>query len=628
MADDFGREPMLDMYIFETNQLLEQLEASILDSEKAGGLEASINEIFRIMHTIKGSSAMMLYDNIATLAHAIEDLFYYIREQKPDNVDFTLLTDLVLQVIDSIKGDVFKIMDNRPADGDFSELTERIHQVLADMKPEGAQQKPVKREEPKTIYYIASDQVTPPQGDNQYSALVFFEEGCEMENVRAFLVVHNLKEVATDIRYYPENIMESEEGVEIIRREGFRVSFQSHMIAEEVQTFLMKIAFVKDVLLDTLDALEIETADAAKPEKKKLEIVLDDFIDAAEKSQEQAVARVQEKVVAKEADASAAKKQSLISVNVGKLDELMDLVGELVISEAMVTQHPELSNLQLENFWKAARQLRKITHDLQDVVMSIRMVPLATTFQKMKRLVRDMSKRVNKEVELVIIGEETEVDKNIIEHISDPLMHLIRNCIDHGLESAEERSQKGKPEAGTVVLEAKNAGGDVWITVKDDGQGLNAERILQKAKERGLLHKPENEMTEREICSLIMLPGFSTKDGVTEFSGRGVGMDVVVKNIEDIGGSVLLDSEPGQGTTISLKLPLTLAIIDGMTIGVGKSRFTVPMTSIQESFRIQEDEVIRDPDDNELILVRGQAYPIVRLHELYDVDTDVKHVGE
>jgi len=321
-------------------------------------------------------------------------------------------------------------------------------------------------------------------------------------------------------------------------------------------------------------------------------------------------------------------KQNLISVNVAKLDVLMDLIGELVVAEAMVTRNPELANLPLDNFHKAARQLRKITNELQDVVMSVRMVPLANTFQKMQRLVRDMSKKVNKEVELEVIGEETEVDKNIIEQISDPLMHLIRNAIDHGLENPEERIKSGKSQLGKLILEAKNAGGDVWITIKDDGKGLDREKIIQRAQEHGLLNKSESEMSDKEVYSLILLPGFSTKDKVTEFSGRGVGMDVVVKNIEGIRGSILIDSTPGQGTTMSIKIPLTLAIVDGMTIKVGESCYTVPITEIKESFKVKEKDVITDPEGNEMILLRGECYPILRLHQLYKIETEVTEINK
>lgn len=325
---------------------------------------------------------------------------------------------------------------------------------------------------------------------------------------------------------------------------------------------------------------------------------------------------------------ASANVQSIISVNVEKLDKLMDLVGEMVIAEAMVTQNPELVELGIESFQKSSRQLHKITSELQDMVMAIRMVPLSTTFTKMNRIMRDMSKKLGKDVELKVIGEETEVDKNIIEHISDPLMHIIRNSIDHGIEENEERVRKGKERVGTVTLEAKNSGSDVLVIIKDDGKGLQKEKIIQKAKENGILEKNENDMTDKEIYNLILLPGFSTKEKITEFSGRGVGMDVVLKNLESVGGSVSVDSILGKGTTITLKIPLTLAIIDGMNIKVGDSRYTIPLITIKESFRPTINECFKDPDDNEMIMVRGQCYPILRIHELYKVHTKIKSFHE
>jgi two-component system chemotaxis sensor kinase CheA len=231
---------------------------------------------------------------------------------------------------------------------------------------------------------------------------------------------------------------------------------------------------------------------------------------------------------------------------VDKLDRLLDLVGELVISESMVIQNPDIADLELDNFQKAARQLQKISSELQDSVMSLRMVPLEGTFKKMNRIVRDMTKKLGKKARLVLQGEDTEVDKSIIDHIGDPLMHIVRNSIDHGIERPEDRRQAGKPEQGTIALSAQNAGGEVIIRIEDDGAGMNRSKILKKAREKGLLTKAETEYTDQEVYSFIFAPGFSTKEQVTEFSGRGVGMDVVVSNLKTLGGTITVDSTPGR----------------------------------------------------------------------------------
>jgi two-component system chemotaxis sensor kinase CheA len=239
-----------------------------------------------------------------------------------------------------------------------------------------------------------------------------------------------------------------------------------------------------------------------------------------------------------------------------------------------------------------------------------------------------MSKRLEKEAELSILGEDTEVDKNIIDNLSDPLMHLIRNAMDHGLESQEERLAAGKPAEGRIKLEAVNTGGDVIITVTDDGRGLDREQILKKARENGMLTKAEADMTDREVCNLVLLPGFSTKEQVTEFSGRGVGMDVVRKNIEKVGGTVALDSVYGVGTTVTIRIPLTLAIIDGMLFFVGSTVFTVPTVSIKEAFRPAEHAIVQDPDGHEMIMLRGQCLPIIRLHTAYSIETSVTELSQ
>jgi two-component system chemotaxis sensor kinase CheA len=267
-------------------------------------------------------------------------------------------------------------------------------------------------------------------------------------------------------------------------------------------------------------------------------------------------------------------------------------------------------------------------NDLQDTVMSMRMVPLALTFQKMNRIVRDMKKKIGKDVELVIIGEQTEVDKNVIENINDPLMHIIRNSVDHGIESIEERIDAGKNEKGTITLEAKHSGGDVWIIVKDDGRGLDREKILDKCEERDILTKAREAYTDREVYEMLFAPGFSTKEQVTEFSGRGVGLDVVAKNIKKIGGSVIISSELGMGSEFAIKIPLTLAIINSMMMQVGKTIFSVPIVSIRSSFIANERDITTDPDGNEMVIVRGQAYPIIRLHKLYNLQTEVKSLSD
>lgn len=617
LSDRFSNESMLEMFIFETSQLVEQLEKTILSSEETRCYTSSaIDEIFRIMHTIKGSSAMMLFNNISTLSHTVEDIFFFLREEKPQDVDCSNLSDMVLESVDFIKLEILKIKNGDEADGDPSVLIGKLHDLLAVLKqgkptPEGAANKEKAPDEEKPCSAAESK---PEKHDcrNSFKAVVRFEEGCEMENIRAYSIVHNLSGMAEEVCYTPRDIIDNDDSVKVIREQGFCVQFKTNRTYEEMNDFFMKTLFIKD--------LELVCTDADKRSEK--------ISGTARITQDESFAKAPAKSAVSadepgDRSMQSSSAQSMISVNVAKLDRLMDLVGEMVIAEAMVAQNPDLRGLQLDNFQKATRQLGKITGEIQDMVMSIRMVPLSTTFHKMHRVVRDMSKKLGKEVSLEIRGEETEVDKNIIEHISDPLMHLVRNAIDHGIEPPEERIAAGKPKVGKVALEARNAGSDVLVIVKDDGRGLNREKLLKKARDGGLLYKPESEMSNREVYSLIFSPGFSTKEDISEFSGRGVGLDIVMKNIGAVGGSVSAESQEGAGTTIIMKIPLTLAIIDGMNIRVGNSCYTIPTISIKESFRSADSDVIRDPDGNEMVMVRGQCYPVLRLHKLYGVKTEV-----
>ena len=428
-------EPMLEMFLFETEQLLEQLEQVILASEKSNAYsEQDINEIFRIMHTIKGSSAMMLYENISNLAHSMEDLFYFIREYKPPSIRFLELTDLVLKGADFIKTELAKLEASQELDGDSGIIIHEIDSFLTELKKlnpiftdscDDSNNNLLADIQSK---YTASDNPASNPALKTYKAHIYFDEDCQMENIRAFSIIHNLKELVYDMRYYPEKIMDDDESENIIRKDGFIILFKTDSQIEAIRETIMQAVFIKSLKLEELNSEE-QTDAPQKQEKIKSES------DSLNKDR---------KPIKKSRNTCQNTQPKYDQVNINKLDKLMDLVGELVTSESMVTQNIDLKDLELENFDKASRQLRKIIGELQDTVMSIRMVPLSATFQKMNRIVRDMSRKLNKNIRLEIIGEETEVDKNIIEHISDPLIHIIRNAIDHGIEPKEERLSKAK----------------------------------------------------------------------------------------------------------------------------------------------------------------------------------------
>ncbi|WP_330590728.1 chemotaxis protein CheA [Lacrimispora defluvii] len=514
--------------------------------------------------------------------------------------------------MDFIKLELEKVKNADKLDGNPSSLIESIKSFLCYIKGEetGADALKERVSPPVAQHYYLPPSSSGPAGNRKaYEAVIFFEDGCEMENIRAFAIIHHLKELTEDFHHTPEDIIDDADSVQAIREKGFTILLRTDRSYRELYDFFTGAAFVTN--LELRELTDDQMSEASVPRMTAMQ----------ESPIKIPVVQSQEQVDHGQAE-SRSSHQNIISVDVGKLDKLMDLMGEMVIAEAMVTQNPELKTMQLNSFYKAARQLRKITGEMQDMIMSVRMVPLSASFHKMHRIVRDMSRKLGKEVELILVGEGTEVDKNIIEHISDPLMHLVRNAVDHGIEAPDARAAAGKPPTGQITLEAKNAGSDVLIIVRDDGGGIHKDKILQKAIEHGLINKPADELTDKEIYNLLFMPGFSTNDQVTEFSGRGVGMDVVTKNLEAIGGSVSIDSAEGIGTVTTLKIPLTLAIIDGMNIRVGKAKYTLPTTSIRETFQAKASDLIQDPEGNEMIMVRGKCYPVLRLHEQFAVRAD------
>ena len=660
MAEEFSTDGMLDMYLFENEQLLEQLQDRVLEQKDADCFdEDSINEIFRTMHTIKGSSGIMMFDNITAIAHKLEDVFYYLRESHPDNVPHLELVEHVLEVADFISSEMDKIRNGDPADGDASEIIARLDKFLDTIKngsgtpkEEGAKEAPPTNVhvEPKQ-FYIAP---VATKDSRFYKIFITFFPETEMVNVHAYKTVYALKEIAEDLLYSPEDIIADASSSETILKEGFKILLQAQCSEEEIRQiigigydiekveifeckadeFLQGFDFGDDAvpvidLESSVEEIENKAQEANKEAMEKEEkapakpkLAPGDFVI---KSKDPG----KHKTLAK--DKPKTEKASFISVNVGKMDQLMDLIGELVIAESVVLQNPDLKvpGLNLNSFNKAAAQMSKISTDLQNVIMSMRMVPLTNTFQKMNRIVFDVSRKLGKDIEFEMVGEQTEVDKNIIEHISDPLMHLVRNAVDHGIETNEERLDSGKADKGKVTLSAKTEAGKVWISVEDNGKGLDRDKIMEKARKQGLLEdgKPEAAYTDKEVFQFITLPGFSTNEQITEYSGRGVGMDVVVQNIQAIGGMLDIESVAGMGTIMSLKIPLTLAIVDGIVMETGNSSFVLETGVIKEFVTVREDMMIHEPNGDEFIMIRGECYPVIRLGRWYGL-TEYKEAVE
>ena len=610
-------ETMLDVYIYESQQLLESLENTLFAGESDKRLNSEqINEVFRVVHTIKGASAMMEFESMARLAHSLEDMFALIRESGAQADDWPVIFDIGFAAISFFNGELAKLLDKLPMDGDSSDIVARLAEMVARMKG-GA---PLQMSAPKKAEAQMNTEPEPDARNGEevyYKVKLFFEENSQMENIRAFGVIQSVKKIASAYASIPEDLS-GDAAAEEIRSGGFLVFLKSGENPDRIKEVLGETLFLKSLVILPIEGDDEEVPEAIRQVREH-------------QSHETAAEAQQVKAAEQTSDTTSFEsvaKQNFISVNVNKLDNLLNIVGEIVTAQSMVMSSAEFGDSQRDNFDSAAQQLHALINELQDIVMSIRMIPVSTLFQKMRRLVRDMSKKFGKTIELEIIGEETEVDKNVIDYLSDPLLHIIRNSVDHGIEDAETRRQSGKPATGRITLEARMTGSDVIVTVADDGGGLSREKILKKAFDKGLITKTDTEMTDKEVFGLIFLPGFSTKEAVTEYSGRGVGMDVVRKNIGYIGGSVTVDSAPGAGTTHTIRIPLTLTIVDGMKFNVGKMNFIVPTVSVRSAVKPNVKDIFTDPEGNEMIMLQGNVYSLVRLSRFFNIDDAVTDLAE
>ncbi len=658
MAEDFNTQGMLEVYLYENGQLLERLQEIVLEYKDEDAFdEESINEIFRAMHTIKGSSGVMMYDEVTRIAHKLEDVFYYLRESKPENVPHMELVEHVLSVVDFISSEMIKIENGQPADGSAEDYVKDLDAFLNRIKSgKGEEKKEIKENVhvEQTQFYIAP---VSSGASRFYKIYITFQKDLPLANVHAYKAVYALKELAEDLLHYPEDIISNEDAADEILENGFKILLQAQCTMDDIRGIIKEGYDIQKVEIYECTAkdfqqgfdsvgseIRIDTengAEEAKPQEEGVPLYIAPA-DTQPKEAEKKPMAPGDFVIESKGPGTGKKlakdkqkkhdKTAYMSVDIRKMDMLMDLIGELVISESVVLQNPDLQvpGLKLDNFNKAARQMKKISSDLQNTIMSMRMVPLTNTFQKMNRIVFDVSRKLGKEIEFEMIGDQTEVDKNVSEHISDPLMHLVRNSVDHGIEMPQEREAAGKTEKGKVTLSAKNESGKIWITVQDNGKGLDRNKILAKARKQELLdpYKLDKDYTDKEVFQFITLPGFSTKETVTEYSGRGVGMDVVVSNLQAIGGSLEIESVLGQGSQMIMKIPLTLAIVDGVVMKVGKSSFVVETNIVKEFMQAKQEMLVMKPDGQELVMIRGECYPVLRVGEWYqlsDYKSDIEN---
>ena len=618
---------ILDMYIYETNTLLEQLESIVLDAEKENTFsQDNVNEIFRIMHTIKGSSAMMEFDTLARVSHRIEDMFFLIREGTMSVVkdeDRPALFDVMLHAVDYFREEMEKVEAEQPLNEDVDSFLGNINSLIAKIKGEEIPAEPAPKASaapapaPEAPAAPAPAQTTEGSADFPYGLRVFFDEGCGMENLRAFMLVTSVQGFCADadFTYQPAGVESDSSLSEVVIEHGFLLQFRSEEDRARAVPIVMTAGSVhsyeeQNYVPAPPPAAEPAPAQESAPAAQKAPAAAPAAQAAAQHPQQQG------------------QKESLISVGLSKLDQLSAIVGEIVITEAMVTASPDLKGLHLDAFSKSARQLRKLTDELQDVSMSLRMIPVSNTFQKMNRIVRDMCKKLNKQVKLTLVGENTEVDKTIVDSIGDPIMHMVRNSMDHGIEeNVEDRIAAGKDPVGEILLSAQDTGSEVIIQISDDGAGVNDEAVLAKAIRNGIA-SPDVEYSHKEILNFLMAPGFSTNQQVTEFSGRGVGMDVVKSGVESLGGSVSITSEQGRGMTTIMRIPLTMAIMDGMEVSVGDSIFTIPINNIRSSIKLTEADILHDSVNGEMVKMLDGYYPVIRARDFYNLPGGAEKIEE
>ena len=619
---------ILDMYIFETNSLLKQLETIVLEAEQSLTFsQENVNEIFRIMHTIKGSSAMMEFDTLARVAHRIEDLFFIIRDNTMSVVsddNRPVLFDLVFQSIDFFRDEVDKVEANEPLNTDIDSFLENVNTLMSKIKGEYPDDDAGGDAAPGAD---ASSAASAPAGSEgfPYTVIVRFVEGCGMESLRSFMLVTGVRDVVAedDFVFEPANVESDPSTSEAIISQGFMMMFKSEQDREKAVAVVKDSGSIEDYeLQDAEPAPAPAPAPAPVEEPKAAEPAASAAAAPKAAAPAPAPAASAAAPAASAAAAPAAQqhaKDTLISVNLSKLDMLSAIVGEIVITESMVTSSPDLKGLSLDAFSKSARQLRQLTDELQDVSMALRLVPVSSVFQKMTRIVRDMTKKLNRPAKLTLVGQDTEVDKTIVDSIGDPIMHMVRNSMDHGIEeSQEERIAAGKDPVGEITLSARDTGSEVIIEIIDDGRGVDDDAVLAKAIRQGIA-SPDVQYSHKEILNFLLAPGFSTNTEVTEFSGRGVGMDVVKRSVEELGGNVYISSELGKGMATIIRIPLSMAIMDGMEVAVGSSIFTIPISNILSTMKVSKGDVIHDSNRGELIKIQGSFYPIIRARDLYQL---------
>lgn len=597
----------IDVFFDELEEKLEVISDELLVLEQNGYQSDSVDEIFRAAHTIKGSSGIMGFEKMSKLTHEMENLLDQLR-QEIIGVDKNLMT-LLFECLDCLK-----ILQNEIFEGEekseIETLVNKLKEFILGQKNTGKSMDPGTGSKDKAddFWLLSADEIKlikAGKGLKPYGIKGIFDQDCMMKAVRALILLENLADVGRVIRSNPtqellqDEIKENEIDVILLSERSFEAIEKLINTVPEITSYDIKIL--------AWDEKEKQNANSVSPEADDL-----DLFNEQEKSDSGKNNKLNEKAVS-----------HTVRVDIRKLDTLMNLIGELVIDRTRLTQLNNDfeshygSNNEVASLRQISTHLARVTNELQEEIMKTRMLPIAQVFNRFPRLVRDLAQRFGKDIQLIIEGKETELDRTLIEGITDPLIHLIRNAIGHGLEMPEERKKAGKPLTGKIILRARQQENHIVIEVEDDGQGINEKNLKKTALAKGLLTEERlDNMSSREALNLIFMPGFSTTQEVDDVSGRGVGMDVVRRMIEQVNGFVEIHTELGRGTKITMKLPLTLAIIQALLVGNLDEVYAFPLTNVLETLRVDQKDV-QTIKSCEVIMLRGHVLPLLRLRQLF-----------
>lgn len=593
----------LDVFIEESKEHIQALNDHLLELEKDPANIAIVNEIFRSAHTLKGMSATMGYQDLADLTHKMENVLDAIRNEK---VKLTSpMVDVIFEAVDALEAMVLDIIDGGEGKKDVKTLVSQLESMEKGEAPVNtsapvAEEKSAASTSTETEldqFELTVLQQSHEKGFHNYEVTVQLQKTCLLKAARVYMVFEIFEKIGEVIKSTPTVTELEDENFEF----DFTIILVTKDEADEVKQKVMKVSEVEDVIVNDL---KIDTYES------------DDTVDAD--------AEIKQTETKKPEEQEAKKSQistKTIRVNIDRLDALMNLFEELVIDRGRLEQISQsLKNNELQ---ETVEHMSRISGDLQNIILNMRMVPIDQVFNRFPRMVRQLTKDLKKDVDLQIFGADTELDRTVIDEIGDPLVHLIRNALDHGVETPAVRKEKGKPEQGILKLNAYHSGNHVFIEIKDDGAGIDREKVLKKAISNGVLTLEESKAySDQEVYQLIMESGFSTADTISDISGRGVGLDVVRNTIESLGGSITIDSTYNEGSTFLIQLPLTLSIISVMLTEVKNEKFAVPLSSIIETAIVNKKDIMR-AHNRQVIDFRGKVVPLVSLTEVFDVPGEV-----